>query len=92
MPTPVQPWLLSALDLLALLCGTVGAILLALAIGEPPGGSPGQFVMTDKKGRERIFPIAAVRSLRLWWWGIRLIAAAFLLQSPKVVLALLRSL
>ncbi len=76
-------WLLALADLVSLVAGLAGTILLARAVDKPPVG--GGDVMTG--GRQYrmgyLFP-------ERWKRGIGLIVIAFTLQMPKAILTLVR--
>ncbi len=69
-------------DLTSLVMGFVGTICLARAVDVPPG-SVASF--TSPRGT---YYFAGVIPRR-WWWGVGLIAAAFVLQLLKAILGLI---
>ena len=73
------------LDLASLTFGTLGSILLALSVGELPKKQPGGYTIEVSFGH---FAPAVIRSKKLWYWGVGLIAFAFLLQLPETVVRL----
>jgi hypothetical protein len=90
MSTPI---VLSFLDLASLVSGSVGALLLALAIGNPAGEQTGYGQMfTDERGRKQVYNFALMLSFRAWRWGVGLVALAFFLQLPRTIIAIIRTL
>lgn len=81
-------WLAVA-DLVSLLFGASGTVLLALSIGEPTGGRDPEATMV-REGRE--YHIAWVRSYGMWRWGLRLLILAFLIQLPRAMVNLVQAL
>lgn len=80
---------LAITDLVSLLFGACGTVLLALSIGEPTGGRAADGVL-EMHGRE--YPIAYVLSYRKWRWGLLLVGLAFAVQFPRVIVELVRAL
>jgi hypothetical protein len=77
--------LIAVLDLVSLLTGLVGAMLLAFVVGIPPGNR----IVLSTGGR--VYEPAYVLSLSQWRWGVGLIILAAILQLPKVTGVLKKS-
>lgn len=70
---------------ISVLCGFVGAILLALSVGSPPVQA-GYFFYGNRK-----YDIAFIISHSYWSWGIALLISSFVLQMPDMLRRLLQS-
>ena len=79
----LDPPKLAMLDLASWGLGFLGTLLLAFAVGVPPG-VPTAGYLTMPWGR---YDMAFVIKDR-WYWGVGLIVVAFILQLPKVLLSL----
>lgn len=77
--------LLAVLDLLSLLLGLIGAVLLAFTIGDPPVSG---HALTTPTGT---YKGAYIMSESKWRWGIRLIILAGVLQVPKLVCSFIQA-
>ena len=74
--------LLALMDLLSWAIGIAGTLCLAFAVGVPHGSA------AEMSAGGKYYKFAFVFAGR-WRWGLVLIAFAFLLQLPKVVLGLI---
>ena len=81
----LDPSRLAMLDLASWGLGFLGTLLLAFAVGVPPGIPTGGFLY-EPWGR---YDVAFVIKDR-WNWGVGLIVLAFILQLPKILLSLRR--